>query len=139
MPISTVIQTVDGSSNKTKVKLQFFTQDSDGDYINGSVLAKYVAVADEGDLPAGGTVMEQKTKEEKEFSLSPVLNNYINPPSLVFVDPSDVNAKQIGKWVAGRKQNQLTGVPATPDTEQMTTGVFLKLVEIMQANGLLPV
>lgn len=140
MAIQTVILAVDGSGNKTKVKLQFLGQDARGEFNNGSVLAKYVSAVDESDLPTGGTVLEQKTKEEKEFSLGPVVNSYIDPPSLVFVDPTVVGtAKRVGQWVAERNQSQLTGVPATPDTKEMTEGAFLKLVEIMQANGILPV
>ncbi len=140
MPIQTVIQTPDSSTYKTKVKLQFLGTDPNGEFNNGSIIAVYVSAVDESDLPAGGTAMEQKIKEQKEFPLSEFFNKYIDPPSLVYVDPEVTPAaKRLGQWLAERNQSQLTSVPATPDTKQMAGGVFKKIVEIFQANGLLPV
>ena len=138
MPITSVLP-VDSSGNKTKVKLQFFSQNTDGEIVNGSVLVKYVSAADDSDLPAGGTAQVQRVKSEVEMSLGTTLAKYINPPSLLYVDSATVGAKTVGRWISERKNTQLTGVPASPDLKEQTAGVFGKLIEILQANGELPV
>jgi hypothetical protein len=137
MPINAVLP-VDASGNKTKVKLQYLSLNDLGEIVGGSALVKYVSAVDNSDLPDTGTAQERRVKQETEMSLTPTLAKFINPPSLVYVTAATVGAKQVGKWVSERSQSQLTGVPATPDTKQMIEGVFLKLVEILQANGDLP-
>lgn len=137
MPISTVLP-VDASGNKTKVKLQFFSLDDSGELNNGSVLIKYVSAVDDSDLPDTGTAQERRVKQEVEMSLRQTFQKYIDPPALAYVPADTPNAKLVGQWLAGRDQTQLTAVPNPPNTKQMTEGMFLKLVEILQANGDLP-
>jgi hypothetical protein len=137
MPITSVLP-VDASGNKTKVKLQFLALDNAGEIVNGSVLVKYVSAVDDSDLPDTGTAQERRVKSEVEMPLTLTLAKYVNPPSLVYVPADTVGAKTVGRWLSERNQSQLTGVPDPPDTKQMIEGVFLKLIEILQANGELP-
>jgi hypothetical protein len=135
----TITLPVDASGNKTKIKLGFFSQDSDGEVVNGSALVRYVSAVDNSDLPATGTILSQRTVQETEMSLQLSLQKFINPPSLVYVTSDTVGAKQVSKHISERRGTQLTGVVADQDLKQHTEGVFKKLVEILQANGELPV
>jgi hypothetical protein len=138
MAITSVLS-VDASGNKTKVKLQYFALDNSGELQGGSILVRYISSVDDSDLPDTGTVQEKRIKQETEIQLINTFNKYVNPPSLVYVAADTVGAKTVAKWLSERNQAQLTGVPSPPDTKQMVEGVFLKLIEILQSNGELPV
>lgn len=132
----TVVINPDSTGYKKKAKSRFLGVNDDNELVNGSLLLKYVDATTEEDLPPGGNVAEQKIKSEVEVPLSGVINRYIDPPALVYVDPAVVGtAKRIGEWVMKRDQSQLTSVPVNPHSKDMLYGVFRKLVEIMVANG----
>lgn len=132
----TIILPVDSTGFKRKVKSNFLAVDADNKLMNGSVLIKYVDSITEQNLPEGGNVAEKRVKQEVELMIGDVINKYIDPPALVYVDSTVVpTAKRVGDWVMGRKQAQLTDVPVDPDGKDMLDGVVKKLVEIMQTNG----
>lgn len=139
MPIKITLP-VDVTGNKTKVILQYLLLNTEGEVYDGSILVKYVDPND-ADLPPGGTIQQKKIKTETPMPLSLTLGRYINPPSLVYVNPAPetdlTTLKLVGPYISGRTVSQL-GVSANPDLKKLTEGIFLKIVEVLQANGELP-